>query len=896
MYNSLTRDIEHFGDIYDRRINEYDNCEGVGEVIKKIRKGTDEGTKNYGNWQSNDKVKQVPCVPIYKWDGKFYKDEESAKAGSDAEEIMRPAQGGTASDGKATHVSDEKEPGDHTHKTGKFLMSSVYSTGAWSTPSLDGTYGWLARSDRKTSPGWMRMETVSGDIEMIKGVVTAGRDKNHHTDKFKVFVSRNGDSWKQMKDMNNNEEFTAGVAEKTNYFNEPVQAKYIKFVVTAGASWRSLKAGYVKDKSGTVNCTGGSGMFNGTPWFRFTFDEAKTKSMSTYSEGTADSNKLCPTNGNVMVRQKGNITIGDNNIPVGNLKIIQGGIVKGLKGVMGNKTLRGCGSDPSSVGWRSSASGASFSWSACVKPDSNGLRSSLPTEADAFSTSDGGYRYMFRHWSGSNNNSIYDTGDGYNKLSDSTTSYKDNTQNSNANNGSTYTKIATKFKVQNYNDVNIIRQPCNRGTKGVLPTLGTGWISNVCSCKGGESDGYSGHIYNISGGTEGWIDQVKKYTWANFFHNKLQNLVTAKLTSGSFLTAVNNFKVVKKEGTNGNVKGTDSHTWSDGSKKHGGHIDGNKAYHSTGYDATAINWSQSLDNPKSVAKYKQDTNFTPIGIEIQPRSGYKDTQAPTEIKLVWGAETGSNKKEQIVTLDDFSSNSTVKTILIDPNKRSSTKIFNVYSRHGKNSASVSFRINYLIGESGGKSIDKGTSNCSNGNISPVDCKLGSGHTEVNTAAALNESNCKLFPTNIGGHSEDEGGVTCNVNHNSSQSTSYGNTAYDTQSELTSSGTRKYTETSKANSRGSCHNPPWSYTNTLDCPWKGNIRIHRDCSNRDSLSKNHYTGVNAFDSCLAKCKGKSGLKYVSYYEWSGDCFCLKKSGCSLQKRGSSGKKTAILWSK
>ena len=145
-------------------------------------------------------------------------------------------------------------------------------------------------------------------------------------------------------------------------------------------------------------------------------------------------------------------------------------------------------------------------WSACVKPNNKGLETGTP----AYHTGDKGYRYMYRHWSGSNNNSIYDTGDGYNKWPDSNPPYKDNTQNSTANNGSTYHVPSTDFKLVNYEKVNIIRQPCNRGTKGVLPTLGTGWISTVCSCKGGSSDGYTGHIYNISGGTEGWIDQEKK--------------------------------------------------------------------------------------------------------------------------------------------------------------------------------------------------------------------------------------------------------------------------------------------------------------------------------------------------------------------------------------------------
>ena len=712
MYNSLNRDIEHFGDIYDRRINEYDNCEGVGEVIEKIR-------NNDPSWKSEDIVKQVPCIPIYKWDGKFYKDEASAKAGSTAEEIMSPAQDGTKADGKATSATSVEEPGEYVHKTGKFLMSSVYDTGAWSTPSLDGTYGWLARSDRKTSPGWMRMETVSGNIEMIKGVVTKGYNSGHHTSKFKVYVSRNGDSWKQMKDINNNEEFTGSVAQKTNYFNEPVEAKYIKFYPTAGAPWRSLNAGYVKDLSGTVNCTGGSGMFNDTPWFRFTFDEANTKSKSTYSEGTSDSNKSCPTNGNVMVRQKGNITIGDNNIPVGDLKIIQGGIVKGLKGVMGNKTLRACGADPSSPGWHSSSSGGSQkTWGACVKDKSS-------TTGDAFNNSDGGYIYMFRHWSGSNNNSIYDTGDGYNKWPDSDPPYKDNTQNSNANNGSTYSVPSTNFKVQDYESVNIVRQPCNRGTKGVLPTLGTGWTSDICSCLGElpsnqVSGGYTGTIYNITGGTEGWIDQTNKYTWANFFNNELQNLVTAKYSSGSFQSAVNEYKVVKKEGTTGNDNNNSySSDWRDDYSK----IDGKYGWHCANHSSN--NWNSSLTNPKSVAKYDQSTEFIPIGIKIQPRNHPSrwSTQAPTEIRLVWS--DGTNNKEQKVTLGTFSNKDSIKTILINPNKRTKTKKLHVFARHGRNNASVSFRINYLIGEiNGGKSIDKGTIDCKNNEKRPVECKDG----------------------------------------------------------------------------------------------------------------------------------------------------------------------------
>ena len=715
MYNSLTRDIEHFGDIYDKRINEYDNCEGVGEVIEKIR-------NNDPSWKSEDIVKQVPCIPIYKWDGKFYKDEVSAKAGSTAEEIISPSDSGTL-----VSATDEKHPGGHVRKKGKFIMSSKWTNEWASKIALNSNgIGWLSRRDRYTTDdNWLQMETVSGDIEMIKGVVTKGHyTRKRYVKKFKVFVSRNGDSWKQMKDMNNQEEFTGNNdnthnSSKKNYFNQVVEAKYIRVYPTDYNSYPCLRLGYIKDLSGTVNCTGGSGMFNDTPWFRFTFDEANTKSKSTYSEGTSDSNKSCPTNGNVMVRQKGNITIGDNTIPVGDLKIIEGGIVKGLKGVMGNKTLRACGADPSSPGWHSSSSGGSQkTWSSCVKPSSGLASSNL-----AYHTDDGGYRYMYRHWSGSNNNSIYDTGDGYNKWPDSDPPYKDNTQNSNANNGSTYSVPSTNFELKDYDKVNIVRQPCNRGTKGVLPTLGTGWTSDICSCLGElpsnqVSGGYTGTIYNITGGTEGWIDQVKKYTWDNFFNNELQNLVTAKYSSGLFQAAVNEYKVVEKEGT---TNGNNYARYSSAFGKEKSAIGGNTGWLCSEHSK----WNTDLNSNRSVAEYDQSTEFIPIGIKIQPRNHPTawNTQSPTEIRLVWS--DGTNNKEQTVTLGTFSNKDSIKTILINPNKRTKTKKLHVYARHGRDSQSVSFRINYLIGESGGKSIDKGTVDCKHNEKRPVDCKESS---------------------------------------------------------------------------------------------------------------------------------------------------------------------------
>ena len=855
---------ENFGDVYDRRINEYDNCERVGKIIQKIREGNELKKKNYGDWQSDPFVEQVNCVPVYEWDGKFYKDEKSAWAGSTSEEIMKPAQ-----DRKATKVEpSKKDPGEYLHKTGKFLMSSVYDTGLWSTPSLDGTHGWLARRDRRTSPGWMRMETVSGDIELVKGVVTKGRDKTHHTTKFKVYVSRNGDSWKQMKDRNGNYEFSGGTDKntnylKTNYFKDgPVEARYIKFYPTAGGYWRSLNAGYVKDMSGVVKCKGDSGMLQDEPWFRFTFSEAKTKSKGTMSEGTAASTKQCPPDGHVLVAQKGNIVGGPNNIPVNNLKLFKvDGKVYGLKGTMSTESLPGCGVDANSPGWRSSASGGSFSWGACVQPNKKGLETGTP----AYHTGHGGFRYMYRHWIGSNKNKALGEGNGYNRINNYIY-FKDNTQSSNANNGLIYTLPSTSFKVQDYENVNVIRQPCNRGTKGVLPTLGTEWVSTIPAATGGTS-GWKGHIWNYSGGTEGWLDQPGKFKWTDGFKNRIYELIKNKGIGTR--KDVNEYLVEEKEGTNNNKRGTDSHSWSDGSKSYGGHINGGRAYHSIGYSST--NWRTGLRDTNSCAKYKQSTEFIPVGIKIQPRGGVLG-QAPTEIRLVW------NGGETTVTLGTFANANTIKTILIDPGIRKKTTYLDVYSRHGRSSYAVSFRINFLIGKiGGGYSQDKGHS-INNNNKRPVDCKDG--------AANLSGSNL----VSSGRPSTSDGGWhkwgNCNRTCDGGKQVRYG-TKTITQP-------RKYTKVGpKHGGRNNCADTSGpNHVTTESIKEERNCNTHACCSYKGcgwcsvGPSVGSRKWVAHVHDCYEYCKGRWNCKY---FQIVGGVYCYTyQPGSSSGAMNSTGR--------
>ena len=223
----------------------------------------------------------------------------------------------------------------------------------------------------------------------------------------------------------------------------------------------------------------------------------KKRRCSIQSRNSKATTKQCPSNGHVLVAQRGAITSGPNNIRVNDLKLLKNNNVYGLKGEMSNEVLTGCGSDATSSGWYSGSSGGSKkTWSACVKPNNKGLETGTP----AYHTGDGGYRYMYRHWSGSDNK-------GYNRIND-TTSYKDNTHSSNANNGVNYTVPSTDIKLVDYENVNVIRQACNRGAKMVLPTLSTEWVSTIPASTGGTS-GWKGNIWNYSGGTEGWLDQAQ---------------------------------------------------------------------------------------------------------------------------------------------------------------------------------------------------------------------------------------------------------------------------------------------------------------------------------------------------------------------------------------------------
>ena len=714
MYTSLNRDIEYFGDVnYDKRTMEYDDCEGVGEVIAKIR-------NNDSTWKSDDSiVKQVQCTPVYTWDGKFYTSEEKARAGLTTEEVMSPSDSGTR-----TYDNNKKEPGRHVKKKGKFRMSSSYSNEWAEYLAINSNgIGWLAGSDRYTKKSnWLQMETVSGNIEMIKGVVTKGHfTKKRYVKKFKVFVSRNGESWKQVKNTSNQEEFTGNNdnthnSSKKNYFNETVEAKYIRVYPTDYKSYPCLRLGYIKDLSGVVNCIGDDGMQQTNTWFRFKFDEAKTRLKGVYSSGTANTTKQCPSNGSIMLAEKTPNSISINtDFDVDKIKLVVGNDVDGLKGVMKNKTLDGCGVDPISKGWFSSSTfAAEKKWGPCRKPNSEGLAS----EEIPWHTDDEGFRYMYRHWGNSNNK-------GYNMWNDG--KYKDYKTNGHSGgpSGNTYPVPDATFTVEDYDSVNVIRQPCRRGVKGKKAEPGdTVWESTTAYVDGittnEASGGYMGKIRNLTGGKEGWIDQGTKYTWANKFNDTLKAYMTSS-------TTLNDYEIIEHVGTNKWSSGTT--TW-DGNWRGEKGIGASHGWHSPKGDS----WSASLSRDNWTSRYEDTGKFIPVGIKIQPYDGGSwESHMPTVIRFRCNDGTNWHWGDRIV-LGKFTGRHVVKTILINPEFRAKfidtggngkcTKFW-IYTRHGYDYPRTSYRINFLVGQKGtGKKSVETEMTAGSAPHKPKDCSTG----------------------------------------------------------------------------------------------------------------------------------------------------------------------------
>jgi hypothetical protein len=500
-------------DKYDKRNEEYDECDGVRQILKEIKEGKTD------NWKANTTyVIQKSCKPVYDWDGKYY---TSATAAEDAssEELIR-----THTDTGRVELSKTekgKYPYSGMRKTtnGKFLTNSMHPD--CQKPGLNSNTAWCGS---KSTDDFIQMVTVSEGIEMIKGVVTKGRGNNEQwVETFEVYVSRNGDSWKQVKNASGSTTFTGNTKDTRNtavknYFKNRVEAKYIRFVTKTWEGHNSMRIGYIEDLSGTVDCKGGDGLLQKEPWYRLTFNEAKTKESGNYSEGK--NNSVCPPDNTPLIYQRGSDPV--TGFEVNNLNI--NGTVSELKSSMTNLTTTtnfpGCGKDAKRVGWRNSSSGASFSWTDCYKEDSSGAQ----TTNEAVCVDDKGFQYMYNYW---------------NSFTEGPSEYKPWTPNKD------FKTISPSDKVSHLH--NVRRKECFRKKCHVLPKYTTEiWTSTHAMGSGGNKS----KIMNLADkGTDGFVKNTA-YSWP-FFNNSLLSAVAKHWDINVGYSTdwiMNNYKIQELEG------------------------------------------------------------------------------------------------------------------------------------------------------------------------------------------------------------------------------------------------------------------------------------------------------------------------------------------------------------
>jgi hypothetical protein len=304
---------------------------------------------------------------------------------------------------------------------------------------------------------------------------------------------------------------------------------------------------------------------------------------------------------------------------------------------------------------------------------------------------------------------------------------------------------STNIKIVDYENVNVVRQACNRGTKGVIPVAGSKiWTSTTPYVDGMEvtsgASGYMGEIRNLTGAVEGWIDSVTKYKWSNDFNKKIE-----EYTAGD--TILNDYEVEEKEGTNAN---NDNNSWGAGWRGSGTKIGGDEHYHTP---KSLTTWKTGTSDHNMTARYKDTGLFIPIGIRIQPHKyGSWEAYSPTVIRFrLWHKGTKDPKWCKNIVLGKFKQDE-VKTILLPPKIRKEFSDeegngdcdhFYVYTRHGYDTHHTAFRINFLVGQrgTGKKCVEKSWTATSPHR--PIDCStsLTGEKRSENSPSWTSKSNC-----------------------------------------------------------------------------------------------------------------------------------------------------------
>ena len=498
-------------ELYDRRTEEYDECDGVRTILNKINKKID----NTPDWKANNiYVYQKNCSPVYDWDGKYYTSQSAALDENTEKEKIRTNTDESMVELDSTEKKKYPYSGMRKTTNGKFLTNGVHDH--CQKPGLDSNIAWCGL---QSTDDFIQMETVSGGLEMIKGVVTKGRqDYGQWVKTFEVYVSRNGDSWQQMKDASKNFTFTGNTDQTTakkNYFQNPVEAKYIRFVTKTWEGYNSMRIGYIEDLSSTVDCYGGDGIQQEEPWYRLTFNEAKTRALNGMSQGTHSDTKQCPDDGVVTSYQRGQTPV--TGFDVNKLSISTG--VADLQTAM-NDLTRGfdtCGKDATRSGWYNSKEGGSNSWTGCYKADNSGAQ----TEDEAVCIDDEGFQYMYNNWT-----------------SDTASPSKYNPWTP-----TTEYNVSPSDKVSHLH--NVRRRECFREKCHKLPQYTEEIWTSTHSVGGNKSK-----IMNLlDKGTDGYVKGVS-FSWP-FFNNSLLTAVATHWNinvGNSSDWIMNNYKIQELEG------------------------------------------------------------------------------------------------------------------------------------------------------------------------------------------------------------------------------------------------------------------------------------------------------------------------------------------------------------
>jgi hypothetical protein len=334
---------EKYPPLTDYRLKKYRLCKNLSDI-------------NYPNpgWELHKNVVKKDCNPVYRKEDKVYKSKKIIFSNNTNDSIMVPK-----AEGEFKYQTAENTPKfPHNYLSrGQFIASEHKGSPNDFSPTLGGEKYWSCPGSKH----WLQFETVSGNIEMIEGIVysVSGRDKG-----FRVQYSRNKSSWSDNIQVFDKSMDSLPDGQKLKVFGEPVEARYIRIYPKGSMV---MQAGYLKKNDGVVDCKKG---YSGrkTVWSKLVFDEALTRKHGSWHEG--DALKKCPKDGTRFA-----VCLGDDEDCKEELKP---GDFFGKKYSSDNKTTgvldsnnflipKECGKDCLYGGWYTSESEASANkWGPCI--------------------------------------------------------------------------------------------------------------------------------------------------------------------------------------------------------------------------------------------------------------------------------------------------------------------------------------------------------------------------------------------------------------------------------------------------------------------------------------------------------------------------------------------------